>query len=306
LESIAEYYIDEQETLTGKDFSPEDREETFVRIRRMYETNSLLQLYRRFLEQYGYGESVTEDNRILYEDVYPMLYMKYLLWGTKNLKPVKHLVIDEMQDYSYLQFQIIRKLFSCPMTILGDQAQSMTEKNHDVRTFLREILGRDSREIVLNKSYRSTCEIMEFAAQFTDAPAVLPFERHGRKPQIHTFESKEQKIKACIRDISENDKAETIAVLLMDEHGAAAAAEILKEAFGEKKVQLLDKNSVHFRPGIVVTTYYLAKGLEFDSVYVLDGENPIYRTSFGKQAMYVCATRALHTLDIYQSEEKEA
>lgn len=48
------------------------------------------------------------EKRILsYEDVYPMLYLKYRLCGATQHKNVKHLVIDEMQDYSYLQYSIL-------------------------------------------------------------------------------------------------------------------------------------------------------------------------------------------------------
>lgn len=301
LENIAEYIIDEAETLRGKDYQPEEKEEILEKIRRMYETTSLEALYVRFLKEYGYDSDILQGGKLRYEDVYPLLYMKYLMWGVKHMKPVKHLVIDEMQDYSYLQYAIIGKLFSCPMTILGDRAQSLSEHSHDVRTFLREILGRDMKVIEITKSYRSTCEIMEFAATVGGEQNVIPFDRHGRKPEIVTCKDAEEKYDRLADAIRDDGEAETVAVLVLNEAAAAEVSAQLKKRLGGDKVALLDKNTMKFKAGIVVTTYYLAKGLEFDAVYVADGENPVYQTELGRQAMYICATRALHSLDIYQS-----
>ena len=39
-----------------------------------------------------------ERRKIRYEDVFPMLYLKYRLVGKSSQKNIKHLVIDEMQD----------------------------------------------------------------------------------------------------------------------------------------------------------------------------------------------------------------
>lgn len=298
MESIAEYVIDEAETLAGRDFRQEERDEIFAGMNKMYETISLLELYQKFLYEYHYGYLYRKEQRILYEDVYSMLYMKYMLWGTKNLRPVKHLVIDEMQDYSYLHFLILEKLFHCSMTILGDEMQSMTEENHDIRKFLPQILGKELKEIEICKSYRSTCEIMDFASKLTKKNHVIPFERHGDYPQILQYKNETEKYEALAEAIRKNTNAETIAVLTLKEETAVLTGARLKELLGDS-VSVLDKNSVKFHTGVIVIPYYLAKGLEFDCVYVADGENPIYQTVFGKQAMYVCATRALHCLDIF-------
>ena len=58
----------------------------------------------------------------------------------------------------------------------------------------------------------------------------------------------------------------------------------------------IDRDSTAFAKGITVTTYYQAKGLEFDQVFVVGGEsgNPFF-----KQFRYISATRALHELYVY-------
>ena len=120
---------------------------------------------------------------LAYEDVYPLLYLKYRLCRVRDHKNIKHLVIDEMQDYSYLQYLILRQMFNCRMTILGDRAQTMEEQTQDVLEFLPGIFGKDIRKIILNKSYREhsgDCRICQSDCRYPgygDLPA--PRKRSG-------------------------------------------------------------------------------------------------------------------------------
>ena len=58
----------------------------------------------------------------------------------------------------------------------------------------------------------------------------------------------------------------------------------------------VDRDSSAFKRGLTVTTFYLAKGLEFDQVFTIRSreENPLK-----KQAEYIAATRALQELCVY-------
>jgi len=89
------------------------------------------------------------------------------------------------------------------------------------------------------------------------------------------------------------DAFETAAVLTMSETEAKKAYRHLKEK--REDVYFMNRDSSEFKKGITVTTYYMAKGLEFDQVFVLgeNAENP-----FHKQFQYISATRALHELYI--------
>ena len=86
----------------------------------MYVTRDICQIYNWFLEDYGFPAlpDMPPERRVLeYEDVYPILYLKYSLTEAGQRKNIRHLVIDEMQDYSYLQYVLLAKMFSCNMTI---------------------------------------------------------------------------------------------------------------------------------------------------------------------------------------------
>ena len=128
MDAVREYFVDAYETLKGSDISEEDGEYLKNKFDRMYVSRDIYQIYNRLLEEYGYGQMPDvpyERRKIRYEDVFPMLYLKYRLVGKSSQKNIKHLVIDEMQDYSYMQYVILENLFQCRMTILGDYAQTL-------------------------------------------------------------------------------------------------------------------------------------------------------------------------------------
>ena len=150
----------------------------------MYVTKDLYKIYGWLLDECGYPPlaDVEWERRILeYEDVFPMLYLKYRLKGSTKRKSIKHLVIDEMQDYSYLQYTILEEIFSCRMTILGDRAQTLDVEVQDVLTFLPKIFGKKIRKIVLNKSYRNTIEIAEYARALSSDENLELLKRHGKE-----------------------------------------------------------------------------------------------------------------------------
>ena len=124
MDAVMEYLIDEYETLRGKNISEEDMEALRETFQKMYVTTDLYEIYGWLLKDCGYPElsnAEYERRKLEYEDVFPMLYLKYRLKGSRKHKNIKHLVIDEMQDYSYLQYSILFMLFHCRMTILGDR-----------------------------------------------------------------------------------------------------------------------------------------------------------------------------------------
>lgn len=298
MDAVLEYFVDEFETLHSCTLSEEDLDSLREKFKKLYRTRDLYVLYNEFLEESGYKTlpQVPYEKRFLaYEDVYPMLYLKYRLLGKAGQKAIKHLVIDEMQDYSYLQYEILKGLFPCKMTILGDRAQTMEAKEQDVLTFLPKILGKQMRKIIMDKSYRNTVEIASYANQITGVTDVRLFERHGKPVEEKRFETLEEALEQMLGSLClEEDAYETAALITMTEAEASQAFAYLKERIPD--ISYLDKNSSSFKKGLTVTTFYLAKGLEFDQVFALCRKE---KTPLLRQAEYICATRALHELYMY-------
>ena len=337
MDAVAEYFIDEVETLKGFDLPEEERDAVKGRFYRMYETRDLYVLYNRFLRQEGFPalpQVQYEKRKLRYEDVYPVLYLKYRLETQQEDSGVRHLIVDEMQDYSMIQYLIIQKLFKCKMTILGDREQTMDGDQQDVLTFLPKILGKDIRRIVMNKSYRNTIEIASYANKLAGITEVELFERHGKPVEEKEFTGLTEALERVVKElrlekqtveeadedmpekaVSETDGTEngeelsyeTAAVITRTADEAREAYYILQkkleaEGFDTKeRLSLLHRDSTNFKKGLTVTTFYMAKGLEFDQVFsVFPGAD---RSPIVQRARYIAATRALHELYMYEITE---
>ena len=337
MDAVAEYFIDEVETLKGFDLPEEEREAVKSRFYRMYETRDLYVLYNRFLRQEGFPalpQVQYEKRKLRYEDVYPVLYLKYRLETQQEDSGVRHLIVDEMQDYSMIQYLIIQRLFKCKMTILGDREQTMDGDQQDVLTFLPKIFGKDIRRIVMNKSYRNTIEIASYANKLAGITEVELFERHGKPVEEKEFTGLTEALERVVKELrlekqtvaeadedmpenaaSETDGTETgeelsyetAAVITRTADEAREAYYILQkkleaEGFDTKeRLSLLHRDSTNFKKGLTVTTFYMAKGLEFDQVFsVFPGTD---RSPIVQRARYIAATRALHELYMYEITE---
>ena len=313
MHSVAEYFIDQVETLRDRDLSDEEREEVMECFRSMYETRDCYVLYSRFLEKEGYRplpHCQIEKCRLRYEDVYPVLYLKYTLYQCRNHHGIKHVVVDEMQDYSWIQYLLIHKMFPCRMTILGDKAQTMEDETQDVLKFLPKIFGKDIRKIVMNRSYRNTMEVAQYANHLTGIEDMELFERHGEPVDERTFSSTEEALETVLEKwLNRREEFETEALIFLTEREAEHAflyiEKRLKEIAPEAENQLcyMNRDSQSFKKGLTVTTFYLAKGLEFDQVFGIFEEDR--ESGLQCQAKYITATRALHELHMYMTENSK-
>ncbi len=298
MDAVRERFVDEYETLYG-DLTEEAAEDVKALFDNMVVTTDLYRIYNWFLESRDLPPLANvepEKRTLLYRDVYPMLYLKYCLWKIPPRREVHHLVIDEMQDYTYLQYLILQMLFPCDKTILGDKAQSVGAEQ-DVTKFLPGIMGRDARILELDKSYRNTSEISAYADSIRPVGDVKYFERHGRPVEEITLDTDDRE--ALCADIHSRlnispDGYETAAVLAFTEKEAREYYDILSR--GRDNVFYIDRDSSYFQKGITVTTWYMAKGLEFDQVFMTPVDDRLY---FARQYRYICATRALHELTVY-------
>lgn len=297
MEKIGEYLIDAEETLRNKNIKEEEKQEILDQFYRMYETTNLLEIYNHFLEKSGREPMDTSDGILRYEDVYPLLYLKYAVSEVQKRRSVKHLVIDEMQDYTYLQYVLIDRLFDCPMTILGDKVQTMAEKRQDVLDYLPKIFGKNVHCVYLDKSYRSTSEIMDFANRLLGEQGMQTIERHGEEPVVFYAKTNEDMYAKLAEDLEKETTAETTAILCLTAEHAENICKELKKRAVKTELTLLKKDSMRFQKGISVMPFYLAKGLEFDSVFVPDLQD--YTLPLHRQALYINVTRALHMLRLY-------
>lgn len=238
-----------------------------------------------------------------WSDVYPFLYLRYAFEGLKESKITKHLVIDEMQDYAPIQLAVINKLFPCPKTILGDFGQ-FVDPDHCYGMEDLKVIYRDAEFVTLNKSYRSTYEIIHFARNIQQNPSLEAVERHGEEVRIIACMDREEEVAQI--------KNETDAFTAGEDRGSlgiicktnAAASELYETLIETCHVNLISPESTCFRKGVSVTSVQMAKGLEFDEVMAADVDAETYKTEYDRTLLYIACTRAMHRLTLLHAGEK--
>ena len=237
---------------------------------------------------------ITKTEGLGYMDLAGILFLMVKLEGKKCEKQIKHIVIDEGQDYSITQFKLIKELTGCrSYTIVGDSNQRLIEVDEEPALLnLKEIFEDNIQEFQLNKSYRSTQEIMEYANKFLDENNIIPLVRNGEPVMEEETISEEDTIAtltSIIKDFEE-DGLESIAIIVNSKMKLTEISKPLKEKI---KILTFDNEDIIYSGGKVLLPAYFAKGLEFDGVIIIDDKD-----STPNLVKYIMCTRALHRLAV--------
>lgn len=273
-------------------------------------------VYRQFfLQQKKAGETAhweemcaqtverLEQGKLAYEDATPFLYLKERIEGFQTNTQVRHVFVDEAQDYTEFQFAFLRRLFPhAKMTVLGDLNQSIFvhAQGGDRFDALSELFEEgETKRIVLRRSYRSTREIIEFASGLIEGgDEIEPFNRHGSKPTLTQAADETDlaaKVAARIRALQEAGH-QTVAVICKTAEESQAAYERLK---GAVDVRLIGMETGGFEAGVIVIPSYLAKGMEFDAVILYNTSQERYGRESERKLFYTACTRAMHELHLF-------
>lgn len=269
-------------------------------IRLMFAGNNDIQVYKDFFKWTNNPGmfKMRKGHTLEYSDLAPLAYLHLALEGNGN-QPfrVKHLLIDEMQDYSPIQYKVIQKLFPCRKTVLGDAGQSVNPYGSSTAETIQKSLTA-SEIMKLCKSYRSTFEITDFAQKIHPNAELEPVARHGEKPQILQFGSAVEELSGIMELISTYRKSgyKSLGIICKTEQQAREMADVLKSYAND--ISFLSSQSSAFVQGIVITSAHMAKGLEFDEVIIPQTDERNYRSEIDKSMLYVAVTRAMHRLTL--------
>ena len=269
-------------------------------IRLMFAGNNDIQVYKDFFKWTNNPGmfKMRKGHTLEYSDLAPLAYLHLALEGNGN-QPfrVKHLLIDEMQDYSPIQYKVIQKLFPCRKTVLGDAGQSVNPYGSSTAETIQKSLTA-SEIMKLCKSYRSTFEITDFAQKIHPNAELEPVARHGEKPQILQFGSAVEELSGIMGLISTYRKSgyKSLGIICKTEQQARKMADMLKSYAND--ISFLSSQSSAFVQGIVIISAHMAKGLEFDEVIIPQTDERNYRSEIDKSMLYVAVTRAMHRLTL--------
>ena len=286
IEWIADYIIDKID-------AGENSQELIGRVKKvlypMFISNSILDMYCDFLSKIGMNFSFSDKKTVRFEDISAILYIKNYILGT-NKKNIKYLVVDELQDYSPLQLELINDIFDCPKTVLGDISQCIEKVIEPKELPMYASILKANKIITLDKTYRSTKEITLFASKIKNIQ-VNAVERHGKEPQVEVFENVEKEVEYIQNVVKNATKYQSIAIICKTTSQAKKYYDLLDEL---DDLVLMQENSTLSK--LMIMPACLAKGLEFDMVIVPNVCEKMYNNFLDKNLLYVSCTRALHEL----------
>ncbi|NLG23976.1 MAG: UvrD-helicase domain-containing protein [Clostridiales bacterium] len=225
---------------------------------------------------------------------------------------IRHIVVDEAQDFSALEFQLLSRMtHSATMTIVGDLMQgvrgwrgltdwaALTDRLFQGRAAMHHLVT----------SYRNTVEIMGLALRVAarhptpgqqDARPVL---RHGPEPTLTRVEGDAERAREIAQLVRawRQDGLQTIAVIdrtgeQLDRLMAALPADL-----GARR---MDVDAADYQGGLSLARAADVKGFEFDGVILADASQSRYPDrSLDARLLYVCLTRPLHRLAVLYTGE---
>lgn len=256
----------------------------------------VLEIYIALNERFVYKE-LTEI------DLSAILYLKVKLEGIKSHREIKHVVIDEAQDYSLMQFIALKEYTKAvSMTIVGDSNQRILPMEDEISPMasLDSVLKDfNTKEFKLYKSYRSTREIMDYSNKFLKNQGIVPLVRSGDEvieKEVFTAEELSTIIEGHVEAMN-NKELENIAIVTRDLEDAYRVRDIIKHKVIAK---VIDREKVAHGEGLVIIPSYFAKGLEFDGVIIVSNNKEGLKEE--DKLMYVMCTRALHNLFVIKTK----
>lgn len=257
-----------------------------------------------------------EKNEVTFEDLAPILYIHLNIYGGRASNKLRHVIIDEAQDYGEFQFSVLKTILnSNSMTILGDIAQGVHFYRgiEDWQKFIEiEFPEEGATFTTLEKTYRTTKEIMDKANKvISKLPSLEKKNIVLGEPVIYGKDSihilKKANEKEIIEDIVKRIKQyksegyKSFAIIGKDMYECKDIKKRIDKYI--ENVKLIKSKDSEYFAGISVVPSYLAKGLEFDAVMLYNVDENTYKNEIlDIKLLYVAITRAMSKLDAYYIE----
>ncbi|MDF2804171.1 MAG: ATP-dependent helicase rep [Anaerocolumna sp.] len=290
---------------------------------------NLMETYQEFLNHlkenrdtnFYYGLSIPDAKVIQilisninnkYIDIYDLAMLTYIkkrLKNTIDFEYVRHIIVDEAQDFGVSAFSVLKQLFTnCTYTIMGDITQNIHYDTgmNDWETLKEEVFSPEKDKFyILAKSYRNTVEISNYASKVLKHCTfktydIEPIIRHGNEVSIQKASNEEEMLKNAVKILKGNPgKGYTTTAVICRTVEETRKVHTLLNHYVPTQELKEDMEDMNFTNGTMVLPIHMTKGLEFDSVILwnTDDINYLY-TDADAKLLYVAITRALHELHI--------
>lgn len=241
--------------------------------------------------------------QLKYDDLLPLMYIYFEMNGYPKNNSIRHVIIDEAQDYSLLQFYMLKKIFyTASFTVLGDIHQTINPYYiYNNLNDVNSIFENKGKYIELNKTYRSSQEIIEFTNQILGLDNACSVRKNNAIPVTMRSVPKEQAVNQIMQDIEimRENGIKRIAIITKNNNETLELYDKLKDQLDD--INIIQQNAKAGIGNMVILPSYISKGLEFDGVIAYTDEDHEYQEK-DKYLFYVVCTRAQHNLTVYNQK----
>lgn len=241
------------------------------------------ELYKEFYEEYFSKNLENLD----FGDLILIKYIELKVCNVKRERDFKLVVIDEAQDFSYMFYEVIKEFTRArSYVIVGDLNQSIICFD---RNFIESTNIFDNKKyIIMEDSYRSTKNIMDYALKYLNKNILVNSIREGEKVSVIEcdYEDLRDNILNIINSFKESEYL-NIGIIVKDRSMLNKIYELIRDVCYIKLIY--NEDHVYSDNGIFLTTIYFSKGLEFDHVIVIDN-------NLSENILYIMLTRAMHSV----------
>lgn len=258
---------------------------------------------------------ILEEGSLELEDLAPLMLIKYYILGLDEKFSIRHILIDEAQDFSLFQIYVLKRIInSNSFTILGDLSQGIhsyrgIQSWNDIEKYIFN--EGNFLFLTLEQSYRTTVEIMNAANMVIKAladdnlPLAKPVIRHGDCVKVNEMKNLKEiadSISVKIKELQQEGFKSVAIICKTLQECKELKAELNQLKI---KIELITGAEKEFYGGVVLIPAYLVKGLEFDIVIIANASKQVYKNDeLDIKLLYVAMTRPLHKLYIYSIGEK--
>ena len=247
------------------------------------------------------------DGTLRQEDLPILLLICRTVWGIRT-RPMKHIVIDECQDFSPFQIELLKRANpAATFSLVGDLYQGI-RADEGIRSWEEwqsPIFQGQAALSQLTVSYRNTVEIMDLAQTVSDRYPISgivktrPVLRHGDPPQIIRTDSEKDRLSRIAQQVRAWQREGYHSIALI-EKTAEQARKLLHSLPADLHAHLLSESDAEYHGGVLVLPASIVKGMEFDCVGICDASAENFpMDEFLCRIIYVLMTRPLHRLCIW-------
>ena len=256
---------------------------------------------------HSYGNKICTINGIdtqKYLDDYDFdaILLRAVKIPSSKYPKVKHLLIDECQDLSPLEYQFLMKIPTENIFFVGDNRQAIYGFRGCTDEYLISMWkDTEFKKYYLTENYRNAPNIVRFAESFLDSYTKLSPSSSPVKTRVGILEGKDERMPfvEALEELELSQNWGSWFILTRTNNELAAAQEILDKrkipnvTFKKGDLDLDELAALMTSNRVKVLTIHSAKGLENKNVIVTGAR--LYNEE-ERKISYVAATRAENAL----------